>query len=419
MTYSMEQRRPFLLIAWAFLLGLFIVEVRTVLSPLILFLALVYLLTPLFGTDLYRRLVVTLSVLTLLWLVHVAGSFLAPFILALVLAYVADPLVDRLEKKGVERTWGAIGVLLAAVLIIVIAMFLMVPLVIEQGSRFVEDLPSMIAHAQAWYRAQVEALAASELPLVRDIPFERGLEVEERDIATWAAAQIEALGLSWQSAMGFGRGIQTALTILGYLVLTPVLTFYLLRDFPSLQEWVSRLLPRDQREGALAFLGHYNVLVGEYLRGQLLVALFVGVATGVGFWLVGFPNAILLGVVAGVFNIVPYLGLVVSLIPALLIALLTPPLWLSLLKVAGVFFGVQALDGYFLSPKIIGSRVGLHPVWVMLAILAFGSFFGIVGLLLAIPLAVLIKLLIVNTLATYKRSVYYREAGSVRDDEVV
>lgn len=415
----MEQRRPFLLIVWALLLALFVLEVRAVLSPLVLFLALVYLLTPLFGSDLYRRLVVTLGVFVLLWLIHVAGSFLAPFILALILAYVADPLVDRLEQSGVVRTWGALGVLLTAVLLVVIAGLMIVPLVIEQGNRFVEDLPSMIASAQAWYQLQVRALAGSQLPFIQDIAFERALEVESSDIAAFITDQIEALGLSWQNAIGLGRGLQTALTILGYLVLTPVLTFYLLRDFPSLQEWVGRLLPRDQREGALSFLRRYNALVGEYLRGQLLVALFVGVATGIGFWLVGFPNAILLGVVAGVFNIVPYLGLVVSLIPALLIALLTPPLWLSLVKVAGVFFAVQALDGYLLSPKIIGDRVGLHPVWVMLAILAFGSFFGIVGLLLAIPLAVLVKLIIVHVLAGYKRSVYYREASRVKDDETV
>ena len=414
----MDQRRPFLLIAWALLLGLFAWTILPILSPLVLFLALLYLLTPLFGTDLYRRLVVTLGALTFLWLLHVAGSFLAPFALALVLAYVANPLVNRLESSGVARTWGALGILLTAALVIAIAGILIVPLVIEQGSRFIEDLPGMIEGVQAWYQAQVRALANSRLPLVREIAFERALEVESEDVVEFLSEQIEALGLSWENAIGLGRGLQTVLTILGYLVLTPVLTFYLLRDFPSLKGWVGRMVPRDHRERTLSFFRRYDRLVGEFLRGQLLVALFVGVATGLGFWLVGFPNAVLLGVVAGVFNIVPYLGLVVSLIPALLIAVLTAPVWLSLLKVAGVFFAVQALDGYFLSPKIIGDRVGLHPVWVMLAILAFGSFFGIIGLLLAIPLAVLIKLLIVNSVATYKKSVYYRQAETVRDEEV-
>jgi predicted PurR-regulated permease PerM len=205
---------------------------------------------------------------------------------------------------------------------------------------------------------------------------------------------------------------------LGYAILTPVLTYYILRDFPNLQEATARLVPRDHRARTLGFLSRYDELLGEYLRGQLLVATFVGIATGLGFWVVGFPNAVLLGVVAGVFNIVPYLGLVVSLVPALLIAFLSPPLWLSLLKVAGVFFAVQSLDSYLLSPRIIGSRVGLHPVWVMLAIIAFGSFFGIVGLLVAIPLAVLIKMLIGRTVDRYRASVYYQHADDVLDEEV-
>ncbi len=415
----MSERRIFLLLAWALLLAVFAWTVRPVLSPIVLFLALVYLLTPYFGTDMYRRLVVTLGAITFLWLLHVAGSFLAPFVLALVLAYVADPLVDRLQQGRLARAWGALLVMLVAILLVALALVLIVPMVVEQGSQFVRDLPRMIADLQSWYRAQVEGLAASQLPVIRDIPFERALEVETRDVEAFLTERVQELRLGWEDAMGLGRGLQLVLTILGYAILTPVLTYYLLRDFPSLKVWAARLVPRDHRERTLGFLSRYDVLLGEYLRGQLLVAAFVGLATGLGFWIVDFPNAVLLGVVAGVFNIVPYLGLIVSLVPALLIAILTAPLWLSLLKVAGVFFTVQALDAYLLSPRIIGGRVGLHPVWVMLAIIAFGSFFGFVGLLIAIPLAVLIKLLVSRTVASYRESVYYREADRVVDEEVV
>ncbi|MGH7543669.1 MAG: AI-2E family transporter [Gemmatimonadota bacterium] len=415
----MSERRVFLLLAWALLLGFFVWSVRPVLTPLVLFLALVYLLTPFFGTDMYRRVVVTLGVLTLLWLLHVAGSFLAPFVLALVLAYVADPFVDRLDRSGIRRAYGAGLVLVVAILLVVLAMVLLVPMVVDQATRFGQDLPEMIADLQVWYRDLIIRLGASDLPLLRDVPFERALEVDTEDVQAFLAERIRELRVGWEDAMGLGRGLQMFLTILGYAVLTPVLTYYILRDFPSLQEVAARLVPEDQRARTLGFLSRYDELLGEYLRGQLLVAAFVGIATGLGFWIVGFPNAVLLGVLAGVFNIVPYLGLVVSLIPALLIAFLSPPLWLSLLKVAGVFFAVQAIDAYLLSPRIIGSRVGLHPVWVMLAIIAFGSFFGIVGLLVAIPLAVLIKMLIGRTVDRYRDSVYYRQADEVIDEEVV
>jgi predicted PurR-regulated permease PerM len=407
-----------MIIAWALLLAFFVWSIRPVLSPIVLFLVLVYLLTPLFGTEAYRRLVIALGTLTALWLVHVAGSFLAPFVLGLILAYVADPLVDRLERQNVSRMWGAVIVVGLAGLVVGLSLVLVIPMVFEQGRQFLEDLPEMLAGLQRWYEAQIQAFADSPLPLIRDIQFERALEIESRDVMAFISEQIRSLQPSWGAAIGLGRGVQTAFTILGYIVLTPVLTFYLLRDFHSIERWVGRLVPRDHRKRILSFLETYDELLGEYLRGQLLVALFVGLATGIGFWIVGFPNAVLLGVIAGVFNIVPYLGLVVSLIPALFIALVTVPIWISLLKVAGVFLVVQAFDGYFLSPKIVGDRVGLHPVWVMLAIIAFGSFFGLTGLLLAIPLAVLIKLLIENTFAAYQKSVYYRQADAVHDEDV-
>ncbi|HET6342145.1 MAG TPA: AI-2E family transporter [Gemmatimonadota bacterium] len=415
----MSERRIFLLVAWAFLLAVFVWTILPVLSPLVLFLVLVYLLTPFFGTDMYRRVVVTLGVLTFLWLLHVAGSFLAPFVLALVLAYVADPFVDRLDRSGVKRAYGAGLVLVVAILLVVLAMVLLVPMVVDQATRFGRDLPEMIADLQVWYRDLITRLGTSELPVLRDVPFERALEVDTEDVQTFLAERIRELRVGWEDAMGLGRGLQMFLTVLGYAILTPVLTYYILRDFASLQEVAARLVPQDQRTRTLGFLSRYDELLGEYLRGQLLVAAFVGIATGLGFWIVGFPNAVLLGVLAGVFNIVPYLGLIVSLVPALLIAFLSQPLWLSLLKVAGVFFAVQALDAYLLSPRIIGSRVGLHPVWVMLAIIGFGSFFGIIGLLVAIPLAVLIKMLIGRTVDRYRESVYYRQADEVVDEEVV
>ena len=412
----MEKRHTLLLVTWALLFAFFAWSIRSVLSPVILFLALAYLLSPWFGTGLYRRMILVLGIFTLLWLIDVGGSFLAPFALALVLAYVADPVVDRLERGGVGRSWGALLVLLMAGLVIALGIVLLVPIVVHQSSQFLEDLPTMIDEFQVWYRSRVTQLANSNLPIVRDVAFERALEIDSEDVNAFLAERVQTLRPSWEAAIGLGRGLQAALTILGYVVLTPVLTFYLLRDFPKLQAWGRKALPPDQRDSTLRFFHDYDVLLGEYLRGQLLVALFVGLSTGILFWLVGFPNSVLLGVVAGVFNIVPYLGMIASLVPALIIAIVTPPLWLSLLKVAGIFFAVQSLDAYVLSPKIVGERVGLHPVWVMLSIIGFGTFFGFTGLLIAIPLAVLIKLLIERAAARYRSSVYYRPPEP--DDEI-
>ncbi len=240
----MEQRRPTMIIAWALLLAFFVWSIRPVLSPIVLFLVLVYLLTPLFGTEAYRRLVIALGTLTALWLVHVAGSFLAPFVLGLILAYVADPLVDRLERQNVSRMWGAVIVVGLAGLVVGLSLVLVIPMVFEQGRQFLEDLPEMLAGLQRWYEAQIQAFADSPLPLIRDIQFERALEIESRDVMAFISEQIRSLQPSWGAAIGLGRGVQTAFTILGYIVLTPVLTFYLLRDFHSIETFVSRNLRR-------------------------------------------------------------------------------------------------------------------------------------------------------------------------------
>lgn len=412
----MEERRPFLWIAWALLLALFVWTIHPVLSPFVLFLALAYLIAPFFGTAFYRRMIVILGAFLFLWLLSVAGPVLIPFILAFVFAYVANPVVEHLQERRVGRGWGAVLVLVVLALVTAAAIILLVPLVMHQGADFLEDLPRMVEELEAWYAARISALAESPLPVIRDIPFERALEMDTADVSAWLADRVADLRPGWETAVGLGQGVQTALTILGYLVLTPVLAFYLIRDFPAMKSSLAGVLPKDRRETTLNFFRQYDELLGEYLRGQLLVAAFVGLATGVGLWILGFPNAVLLGVIAGVFNIVPYLGLVVSVIPALVIALVTPPLWVSLLKIAIVFFSVQAIDAYVISPRIIGERVGLHPVWIMLAIIAAGTFFGLVGLLLAIPIAVLIKLVIHRSVIQYKRSVYYKDAASVTED---
>ena len=411
----MDERRPFLLIAWALLLGVFVWTILPVLTPLVLFLVLAYLLSPLWGSGTYRRLVVTLGALSFLWLLHAAGSILAPFALAFVIAYVANPLVERAERRGVSRGVGALALLLVFALLVLLVLLLVVPLAAEQGREFATDFPTMVDDLIAWWNGRVAALDRDSGALLRGLPFERAL-IRSEDVSAWLAARATELRPSWRTAAGLGQGLQWVMTILGFLVLTPVLAYYLLRDFPRMKQVVADALPEDRRDVTLGFLGEYDDLLGEFMRGQLLVALFVGLATWIGFEIAQFPNAVLLGAVAGVFNLVPYLGLIVSLVPALFIAILTPPIGTSLLKVAIVFFAIQSLDNYVLSPRIIGDRVGLHPVWVMLAILAFGSFFGIVGILLAIPIAVLVKLVLIHSMARYKQSVYYREADSVSED---
>ena len=205
-----------------------------------------------------------------------------------------------------------------------------------------------------------------------------------------------------------GRGLRSAATVAGYVILTPVLTFYLLRDYDRILARLRELLPRGREAAVVEFARDYDVLLSRYLRGQLTVALIIGVMTSTLLFVVQFPYAFLLGALAGVMGLIPFLGLVLSLIPAVIVALVSGSVLVSLVKVAVVYTLVQILDGGVISPRIVGDSVGLHPVWIVLALSVGGFFFGFVGILISVPVAVGVKLAAVRGLERYRRSELYR-----------
>ncbi len=204
-----------------------------------------------------------------------------------------------------------------------------------------------------------------------------------------------------------GRGLGSAATVAGYVFLTPVLTFYLLRDYDRILARLRGLIPRGREAQVVELVREYDVLLSRYLRGQLTVALIIGALTATLLFVMNFPYAFLLGALAGVMGLIPFLGLVLSIIPAVIVALVSGSVLLSLVKVAGVYGLVQILDSGVISPRVVGDSVGLHPVWIVLALSVGGFFFGFVGLLISVPAAVGVKLVAVQGLERYRRSELY------------
>lgn len=404
--------RAVYVVAVALVIGAFLFSVRDVLNPFVLLVLLLFLLAPYSGTRAHTMLVAAAAVITGVWLLKTTGFLLAPFFLSLVFAYVLHPVVRQMEGPRVPRSLAiaflSVPLLLALALVVLVG----IPALSAQVARFIEAFPDIL-------RTAVERVDAWRIELARrDLPYldeqemlARMREIRPEAVVEYLQARQAAIAERiWGGIMGAGRGLTAILTILGYVFLTPILSFYLLRDYDRIKDAGASLIPRDRRDAWLGFAREYDHLLSRYLRGQLIAAAAVGVLTGLGFWIVGFPYALLLGVVAGVFNIVPYLGLIVSLFPALIIALFSGSVLLSLGKIALVFGVVQLLDGSVIGPRIVGQSVGLHPVWVILALAVSGFFFGFVGLLLAIPLAVLVKLLIAYGLARYRASPLFRGA---------
>lgn len=399
-------------------LGLFFVSLAfpmgPVLSPFVLLLALLLLLAPYAGHPFHARLAVTAVLLTLLWLLDTLGSLLAPFILALVLAYILDPAVDRLQRRMPR----VVAILVLAVPLIagaVLAVALGIPALADQVEDLIQAAPAALERFVAWLESTRARLLELHIPLLDEVVLDRLRELDREAImAALQERQERIAGAMWEGILGLGRGLGTLLTIFGYIVLTPVLTFYLLKDWDRARGRLVDLFPRERRAAWTTFLSEYDGLVSRYLRGQVIAAATVGVLTGVGLWILGFPYSGLVGTVAGVFNLVPYLGLVVSLIPALVISFVSGGVVANLIKVAVVFGIVQFLDGSVIGPRIVGESVGIHPVWVMLALAVGGFFFGFPGLLVAVPAAVLIKLLLLRGLERYRGSRLY---GGTAGDE--
>jgi predicted PurR-regulated permease PerM len=378
------------------------------LSPVILFVALLALMSPLRTSRYYGTVLLTFGALVVFWLLRALGSLLAPFILAIVVSYILDPLVDKIEARGVKRPL-AVAILVLPLLLIVAAIVVFgIPALVRQAQEVIDKTPAAIERFILWLQATRDRL--QRIPFLRGVGLSRALDSfsPERLTATLQERQAAIAQHIWSGVLGLGKGVGTILSILGYVVLVPVLIIYLLLDFDSIMQRTFALVPPALRTRWQPLLSEYDTLLGRYFRGQLIEATLVGVLTWLGLLIAGFPYSGFVGAVAGVFNLVPYLGLVVSALPALVIAILSGNVVMSLVKVAVVFGVVQVIDGTVTGPRIVGGSVGLHPVWVILALAVGGFFFGFAGLLLAMPAGVLIKLLLREGLLRYRASAIYR-----------
>ncbi len=409
------------------LFGFLIFFLREVLNPILLFLALVGGMLPLRRSVFFWPVIGSASGLTIFWLLSELGFLLAPFVLALVAAYILSPVVGWVARRpflsrldgesdegGRSRTVSIVGLSLPLIGALAGLFIWGIPALLRELNELFRQAPELLAQVATILALLEGALGRLRLPGIDGSEWVARIQgLDGADVIEFLQERSAVLARrAWEGVLGLGRGIGTLISIGGYLVLTPVVAFYLMRDFPRLGRSVQDLIP-PERDGIRAFLAEYDALLSSYLRGQITVAISVGVITGVGLWIAQFPYAFLLGALVAVFSVVPYLGLLLSLFPAVAIALASGAVGVSLLKV-GIVYGVaQILEGTVISPRILGSSTGLHPVWILLAIALGGFFFGFVGLLIAVPAAVGFKLLVKRGVQRYRASEFFRPNGRV------
>lgn len=344
--------------------------------------------------------------LTLIWALGRYGGLLGPFLLALAVAYLLSPLVAALERRRVSRGLAILLVALPPLAAVVTLMALAGPQLWAQAVTLVNAMPRFATTVLEFLnglRTRLEGLAfltEEQRQWLHDLNADQLAQLLQEN----ADGLLRGLAAS---GLAFLRQLGTLVGFLGYLVVTPVVAFYLLRDWQPLLGFLEGLIPPARRAPVVAFISEYDTALGKFFRGQLIEATLVGTLTGVGLAVLGVPSALLLGVVAGICNLVPYIGIVLSILPALVVALTMPAPLAGLARVAGVFAVVQFIDGSVTGPRIVGGSVGLHPVVTMLALAFGGAVLGFAGLLLAVPLAVLIKMLGARMLARYRASAVY------------
>ena len=333
------------------------------------------------------------------YLVYLLAPVLMPFAIAAMLAYLGDPLADRLERLGAGRTLAVTIVFVLLLLVTVGALLLLIPLISRQVDNLIQNLPRY----GEWIRNTALPWLQARLRLDPHM-FDTGRLVDA------VKEHIGSIGSVLGKLSRSGVGVLMWMT---NLVLVPVVAFYLLRDWDRLVAWVDAMLPRSVQPTVARLAHESDKVLGAFVRGQMLVMLALGLFYGAGLALVGLSVGPLIGMVAGLLSFVPYLGFIIGFAAAVIAVLVQYGDWAHLLLVCGVFAVGQLLEGYVLVPKLVGDKIGLHPVAVIFAVLAGGYLAGFLGVLLALPAASVILVLLRYLTERYRMSELYMNTGAV------
>lgn len=333
-----------------------------------------------------------------LWLL---SDILLPFVAGLAIAYLLTPLTDRLERLGVNRLMAALLIITVVVLILIYLILLVAPLLGGQLSSFIESVPGSVTKLQA-------LLSDPSRPWVQKL-LGAGFSADK------SMGDLMTQGVGWLTAFlhSLWSGGRALVSVFSLVVVTPVVAFYLIYDWHRMIRTVDGWIPVHQRNTVRALAREIDAAISGFLRGQTGVCLILGSFYALALTLTGLNFGLLIGLISGLITFVPYVGSMTGLILSLGVAVAQFwPDYGSILMVLGIFLVGQFLEGYVLSPKLVGESVGLHPVWLIFALLAFGYLFGFVGLLVAVPLAATIGVLVRFALRRYLESSFYTGENS-------
>ncbi|RWM88823.1 MAG: AI-2E family transporter [Mesorhizobium sp.] len=339
-----------------------------------------------------------ISAIILAIFLYVFSGILLPFVAGMVLAYFLDPVADRLQRLGLSRLMATIVILFAFIVVLVLAFVILIPVLASQMADFASKLPE--------YLTRLQSLITSFDPRWLEEQFgvdANGLQEGLNSLLTSGFGLLTTVFTSiWSSGVAL-------VSVVSLFVVTPVVAFYMLLDWDRMVAIVDSWVPRDYVQTVRAIANDINTATAGFVRGQGTLCLVLGAMYATGLTLTGLNFGILIGLFAGLISFIPYVGSLTGLVLAVGVAFVQFwPDWTMVAAVAGVFFVGQFIEGNILQPRLVGKSVGLHPVWLMFSLFAFGALFGFVGLLIAVPASAAVAVLVRFAIARYLESPLYK-----------
>ncbi|MDT2760921.1 AI-2E family transporter [Aerococcus urinaeequi] len=327
-----------------------------------------------------------------------------PIIVAAIFYYLTVPLVNRIEKRGLNRTWGS-AIVLLLIAVVVTGLVALIPAVADEGRNLIDNWDTIWTDYQSrlqtlirgdWYD-QVNMVVQSAMSNVLDLS-----SFNWESIANSAITSVSSI-------------VGTVTRVAVAIFTAPIILFYMLRDGHKLPTYFAQFLPIKIRNATLHLLSDMNLQISQYIRGQIIVAIGVAIMFVVGYSIVGLPYGVIIGVAAGFLNVIPYVGSFIAMVPAIIVAIVVGPM--MIVKVLIVFAIEQTIESRVISPQVLGSNMAIHPVTIMLLLISAGSIFGVAGVIFVIPIYAVIKVMFSHFFVWYKRvsGLYLEEEGILED----
>lgn len=327
-------------------------------------------------------------------------GMLLPFVLGIAVAYLLNPVVNKLGAGGLSRSFSALSILLCFLIAVLAFLAVLTPVLYKQLSEFALAVPDYAD--RIWILAEPFSKRALDA-----LGLENGTDIK----ALVGSHGGEMLDVTQQILRKLGAGGQVLVDIISVMVFMPLVAYFMMKEWIHITRWVEDLLPQDHKSTIMGLLKEIDKKLSGFVRGQVSVAVFLGLSYAIALSLIGLKYGFLIGLSAGLLSIIPMVGSFIGLIVSVGVACfqwLPEGEWIYVAGVAGIFMAGQIIEGNILTPKLVGESVGLHPLWVFFALLAGGSLFGIVGMLLAVPVAAVAGVLIGFGLSQYKASPLYK-----------